>query len=923
MKKVLFGHWGCGATFLFLLLAISLAYAATDFNIFYIDGNADNGGLPSFSFARDGNLTIDINASDNNYGTLLLDLNYYLTTYTYNTPIIDDLNLNSYLGCLDNNLNDSTRCSVYFDIRAVADGNYFIEGVVRDTTGGAGSYRFDTSDNNFMIDNTAPTTTDDANAGWQNFDANVRLTCNDGNGSGCATIQYREDTDSSAAVSYGAWQIYNLSQIPFIADGNWAFDYYSIDVAGNTETVKSAYVLVDKIAPDINIIQPAGASTSSNLLWFEVSQGYGSNINANTIKAEINGAPSDLNFPQHCVETGEGYKCSWAESSLASGNDYNLAVFAKDSVEWRATAQRVFTYAIPAPGSLPDININYIDGYADSNALPAFSYARDGLITIDFNVADLTPASLLLDMNYSSQNVQGTGMSIAIGAGITAADDLNLNSYAGCDDSNFLDSTHCSINWNAMGIADGNYYILASLTSNPDTAIESSDNNFLIDNTKPVIAFTLPASGEMTTNTFTVKFDINDSGGSGVDGGNVFFDTNATDINTAIVIGSSSWDMNYIGTYTVSNVPDGDYNVAIRAVDKAGNQADQNTALIHYDTNAPSVSIESVSTSSDSATITYSGFDSGSGIKEYWIRLDYEGSLSGSWENNGTATSKTYSSLSAGSYTFYLRATDYANSNSPDANTNFTISASNGGNPGGGPGGGPSPPTPALQCTDTDNGDDLFTFGYAYAKRGNSPMTLLQLDKCSDKGNPNEMEYDIIEAICIHEQPKGAPRNCPENYHCGTSPQTINDTAYLLAACVPDENTEEAGEEDLFESFSEQVAEKLAELKENLSEKLIAFMEGNPIISGLVSLVLEKRAIASEREKAIRNFNVSDAKIVEGVEEIASEEINLEQFESELKLFSGHFKKHLYLALKDGSEEERKLLYKQVKNYLREVEKGA
>ncbi|MDD5148660.1 MAG: hypothetical protein PHH08_04320, partial [Candidatus ainarchaeum sp.] len=135
----------------------------------------------------------------------------------------------------------------------------------------------------------------------------------------------------------------------------------------------------------------------------------------------------------------------------------------------------IVTLAAAVP---PDANVVKIDGYPVSSGLPVFSYAKDGNLTIDFNVSDADTNDLIVDINYSSSPLDGTGTIIIA--------DLNLNANPGrCDDLNFANSTRCSWDWNISGVADANYYILLKAFAGADSDFNASDKNFRIDNTKP------------------------------------------------------------------------------------------------------------------------------------------------------------------------------------------------------------------------------------------------------------------------------------------------------------------------------------------------------------------------------------------------------------------------------------------------------
>jgi hypothetical protein len=91
------------------------------------------------------------------------------------------------------------------------------------------------------IDHDAPATSDDAPAGWVKGAATIRLSATDAT-SGVAETVYSLD-GSQPTTPYTA-------PIVVSAEGTTTLKYCSTDIAGNTESVRSATVRVDGSAPD-------------------------------------------------------------------------------------------------------------------------------------------------------------------------------------------------------------------------------------------------------------------------------------------------------------------------------------------------------------------------------------------------------------------------------------------------------------------------------------------------------------------------------------------------------------------------------------------------------------------------------------------------------------------------------------------------
>jgi Bacterial Ig-like domain len=93
------------------------------------------------------------------------------------------------------------------------------------------------------VDKTAPNTTTSVKDGWYNSDSTVSLLNNDSH-SGVAKTEYR--------LNGGAWATYTGS-IVVSTEGINTLEYRSVDVAGNTEQIKSVQVKIDKTKPVLNV----------------------------------------------------------------------------------------------------------------------------------------------------------------------------------------------------------------------------------------------------------------------------------------------------------------------------------------------------------------------------------------------------------------------------------------------------------------------------------------------------------------------------------------------------------------------------------------------------------------------------------------------------------------------------------------------
>ncbi|MFH0955174.1 MAG: polysaccharide deacetylase family protein [Candidatus Micrarchaeota archaeon] len=565
-----------------------------------VDNNPFSGALPVFSSARDGNLTMDFNAIGTYDQNFAVDFNYSANaTYATGTSVFKDFNIVSgFFTCDDTNFLDSTHCAFDWNISNVADGNYYALLYFHNVAEG-----FKASDKNFMIDNTKPSTSWDGNIVWQKTDSNVHLTCVDAT-SGCLSTWYRLDTDSGSGISWGNWLAFDKN-ILVTLDGNRAIDFNSTDNAGNIGDTNTFYVLIDKTAPTISISSPANGSTQLG----------------STVNLSYSGSDENSGIRTYWVSSdgttwvNNGTNTAYSFTSQTSGL-HTYYVIANDNADNNSsTASVSLTVNLP-----PDVNLTRIDSYLDNQPLPVFSYARDGNLTIDFNVQDDTN-NLLVDLNYSLSATQGTGTSIVR--------DLNLSSLSTsgpyhCQDTNFFDSTQCSIDWNISNIVDANYFLLISITDGNQTDFNSSDNNFMIDNTKPSTSWdgnitwqNHDANAHLTcvdatSGCSSTWYSLDTDSGSGISWGNW-----------------QAFDKNILVT------SDGNWAIDFNSTDNAGNIGDTNTFYVLVDKTNPSVVADNnYAWQKTDANIHLTCSDAFSGCSTKYFRKDADSNLGvsyGAW----------------------------------------------------------------------------------------------------------------------------------------------------------------------------------------------------------------------------------------------------------------------------------------------------
>ena len=137
------------------------------------------------------------------------------------------------------------------------------------------------------IDTLCPSTTDNAPSGWQKTDVIVILTTTDAV-SGVAKTYYTTDGSTNFATG---------TTINLTVDGTYTIKYFSVDNAGNTETVKTAanIIKIDKTPPIVIIGTPTNGFilTATQTTLSGTVTGTDSNFGTLT---HNNGTPSSLNI---------------------------------------------------------------------------------------------------------------------------------------------------------------------------------------------------------------------------------------------------------------------------------------------------------------------------------------------------------------------------------------------------------------------------------------------------------------------------------------------------------------------------------------------------------------------------------------------------------------------------------------------------
>ena len=125
------------------------------------------------------------------------------------------------------------------------------------------------------------------------------------------------------------------------------------------------------------------------------------------------------------------------------------------------------------------------------------------------------------------------------------------------------------------------------------------------------------------------------------------------------------------GVGTIKYTAERNETIRIRAVDNAGNVSSESTTIVKIDTTNPTAKI-SASVKQNSITVSASGSsDTNSGIASYQYSKDNK-----TWYTS-TSSSYTFTGLSAGSYTVYVKVTDNSGRTSSVVSTKATVASDN------------------------------------------------------------------------------------------------------------------------------------------------------------------------------------------------------------------------------------------------------
>ena len=469
-----------------------------------------------------------------------------------------------------------TAVAAHPDTTTVADGSYLLRTIAIDNAGN-GRCSAVSSATALTIDNTAPTTSDNAPFATQNHDVTVALSAND-NLSGVAATEYRLDS--------GPWTAGTTVSIPAPADhandGAHTILYRSTDNAGNAEPVKTAHVTIDTAAPSGSATDPASILSGTVQLTASPTE-----PDIKTVEWLYRPAGSSGGYTEIGTDTGAPWTMPWITNGVFDG-DYDLEVIFTDTTGNQTTQV---------------LSTKTIDNHAPDSAAvtsPSASAVRSGTIALASTAHDATSG---IDASRTRFEIKASGDS-----GFTPVSGITWDSTTKPDGPAQLEVAV----WDRAG--NGPTY--------------SSPVAFTVDNTNPVVTLAAPdnvgANGALSAtgsaDIASVSFDYSPHGGN-----------SWTHIATANGPFTAGW--------TPGALADGLYDVRATATDQGGHRG-ASTKTVRVDQTAPNGAVsepgDGDTVGGPAVALKANVNDSGSGVGS--VRFQARALPSGTFADVATAS---------------------------------------------------------------------------------------------------------------------------------------------------------------------------------------------------------------------------------------------------------------------------------------------
>jgi len=352
-------------------------------------------------------------------------------------------------------------------------------------------------------------------------------------------------------------------------------------------------------------------------------------------------------------------------SSPVEGTTFNLTSI---TVQWSAedASSGISSYAMRVDGGAWEQLASTVRNYP----LDALAQGRHTItlrcIDRASNVKD-TSASFIVDSVAPSLTIISPTANAYINSGSPtvswSGDDSGsgVSGYqVGIDSGTWTSVAASTVSYTFNGLSDGSHIAKVRALDGAGNTAETSIA-FIVDVTAPIVTLISPSIGALV-NTTSPK--VTWSGGdsiSGISGYQVAMDGGAWTFVPAFTV-----------SYIFNGLSDGSHIAKVRALDGAGNTADSSITFV-VDATPPTLTITSPSSgafsSSTSVTVRWTGSDAGSGIVNYFVKVE----TSNSWAQlSSTTASYRFNSLGQGAHTATVRVLDKAG-NLREASIGFVV----------------------------------------------------------------------------------------------------------------------------------------------------------------------------------------------------------------------------------------------------------
>jgi hypothetical protein len=516
------------------------------------------------------------------------------------------------------------------------------------------------------LDDTAPSTTDDTasiGSGWKATDQTVTLTRSDASSGVAATYYTTDGSTPTTGSPQGA-------SVSLTSEGVHAIRYFSVDNAGNTESVRTAstQIRIDKTAPVVTGAVVANNSTNAPGLRRNVAYTVYANVAESGsgvagVTANLSSLGNGTSVPLSACSSGctlAGVTYAYKSAALTANTTVGTKAYTVTATDAAANSSGATPFTVVVDETNPIVGAKQI---ADAlNDTPGFVRSGGGY-RVYANVDDASPSSGIAGVTANVTNFT---------SGVTATP---LSSSGGPWTIGGTTYAYRSgLLTVGAGVSAGNKSAQVTATDNAgNSGSTTNSNTAYVDNTAPATTATKsPLANTAGWNKATVTVSLTATDASAGVGSITFGATGAQPAGTTTVGGTST---------SVLVTTEGTTTISYFATDSVGNVEATKTVVVSLDATSPTAGTFSLpSLIRTGQVLTNPGAaDSLSGVES--VRYYYcpgsctpsPGTLIGA-ATTGPAYSFTWSSQPAGgSYSVVARVTDLAGNTSDSAVVTTTI----------------------------------------------------------------------------------------------------------------------------------------------------------------------------------------------------------------------------------------------------------